>query len=31
MLVFIDESAHPHPNDAAIRPVVSGCNGSVHF
>lgn len=22
MLVFIDESGHPHPNDAATRPVV---------
>ena len=22
MLVFIDESGHPHPNDSAIRPVV---------
>lgn len=22
MLVFIDESGHPHPNDSTIRPVV---------
>ena len=22
MLVFIDESGHPHPNDATTRPVV---------
>lgn len=23
MLVFIDESGHPHPNDAAVRPVLA--------